>query len=526
MKRKITLKNSMNNYILYSNNNRGITLIALVITIVILIMLSTIVLNIVFGDDGLIGKAKYSSDSMHKEADKEQIEFAIQDYNILKYMENVGTLANELKKSSLFSNVIYDSNSKITTVTLKDCGHTYIILDNLLITDNNDIITENKQHDIIVSGNLPMGVYTLRYEDSNGIMAEYADICSIEIKDDKEDAIYQGFIEENSAPAGATNIGVYNSKGEKVDNISLGLLNLSNLGEKQYSFAAISDVHIGVQTADSDFQKALQYVENNSEIEFITICGDLSLSGIENNLNLYKTISTTYTTKPVYAISGNHEAKPGPLEMNSLQPYTDQNLYYSFTKENDIYIMLGVSNPYGNQPFLDGELQWLYETLEANRNKRCFLFMHFFPKDGSGDALDLDSGGANMMNNTQGEVFYSLLSHYSNVIYFHGDSHQAFEIQELHEMNSYDDIFGCHSIHIPSLAYPRYISDSTLVENYDASEGYIVDVYNNNIILRGRDFVNGKFLPIATYCLDTTIKNVEANTYEDPTRTIDTSLNN
>lgn len=173
----------------------------------------------------------------------------------------------------------------------------------------------------------------------------------------------------------------------------------------------------------------------------------------------------------------------------------------------------------GGKLFLDGELQWLYETLEANRNRRCFVFLHLYPRDGSGDAIDKDLEG-DMLNNTEGKVFYSLLSHYSNVIYFHGHSHEQFEIQEVNKMNNYDKIFGCHSVHIPSLGQPKKLENSTLV-NYDGSEGYIVDVYENNIILRGRDFKNEKFLPIASYCLDTTIKNVEANTYYDPLGIID-----
>lgn len=55
---------------------------------------------------------------------------------------------------------------------------------------------------------------------------------------------------------------------------------------------------------------------------------------------------------------------------------------------------------------------------------------------------------------------------------------------------------------------------------YADSEGYIVDVYEDGIYLRGRDFVKGEFIPIASYWLDTTIKEIEANTFVDETGTI------
>ena len=54
------------------------------------------------------------------------------------------------------------------------------------------------------------------------------------------------------------------------------------------------------------------------------------------------------------------------------------------------------------------------------------------------------------------------------------------------------------------------------------SEGYVVDVYRNHIVLRGRDFAKGKFLPLAQYCIDTTFTPVAEGTYTDSTGTIHT----
>lgn len=60
-----------------------------------------------------------------------------------------------------------------------------------------------------------------------------------------------------------------------------------------------------------------------------------------------------------------------------------------------------------------------------------------------------------------------------------------------------------------------------LIEELNAeSEGYVVDVYKKHIVLRGRDFVSEKFLPIASYWLDTTLQTIEANTFTDSTGTI------
>ncbi len=58
------------------------------------------------------------------------------------------------------------------------------------------------------------------------------------------------------------------------------------------------------------------------------------------------------------------------------------------------------------------------------------------------------------------------------------------------------------------------------VSNFQGSENVgkilVVDVYDNHIIMKGRDFITGKFLPIAHYCLNTELVEIEANTFIDP----------
>ncbi len=76
-----------------------------------------------------------------------------------------------------------------------------------------------------------------------------------------------------------------------------------------------------------------------------------------------------------------------------------------------------------------------------------------------------------------------------------------------------------------NLTAPRNMNENgKLTTVFEASEGYVVDVYENGVYLRGRDFVNGKFLPIASYYLDTTLKTIEKNTFTDSTGIIDTTV--
>lgn len=344
-------------------------------------------------------------------------------------------------------------------------------------------------------------------------------------------AKFKDFIPQNIAPKGTRRIGIYDTKGNRVGQIPLGSLTFPDAGAKKYSFGALSDVHYQYDTAPGDFHRALEYMAALGDIEFICICGDLTGTGTNDDLAQYKTAVDTYSGGlPVYAIAGNHEGMTTNIA-SRIETYTGHPLYYSFTHGDDVFIMVGTigGEMYSDGVvFVDGELQWLYETLETNRNKRCFVFQHIF----AGVEKEIACGNAGGLytnwcwhNTSECLVFESLMTHYKNVTWFHGHSHLRFSMQtDTVTYANYSNSDGYRSVHIPSLAAPRADTnnDGSHDNLYAESEGYVVDVYKNGIHLRGRDFVDGEFLPIASYWLDTTLQTVEAGTYTDSTGTITT----
>lgn len=341
------------------------------------------------------------------------------------------------------------------------------------------------------------------------------------------------FIKENVAPKGTKQIGVYNENGEKVGVIPLGFLSPPK-ENKLYSFCAVSDVHVTYNTGSEDFQRALTYVENN-DIDFTVVNGDLTGNGNDEQMTQYKNLVSTYAkTKPVYALGGNHETVQRYMTSERIQKYTGNTMNYYIEKGDDVFIFVSHWGAYGgdgigwkSSEFISREeLQWLYETLEANRNKRCFVFNHVYPyEDRVGDACRYYDGRYWLTTDGGiGEAFINLLKHYKNTVLFHGHSHLRFYLQELDEKANYSSTVGYRSVHIPSLSVPRDSVDGTTSYIYAESEGYIVDVYDNYIILNGRDFIDnekdGHEIPIATYKIDTTLVGVKANTFVDSTGTI------
>ena len=64
----------MKNYRWLDQNNKGITLIALVLTIIILIILAGISINLILGDNGLLGKAKDAREQQTIESIREKLD--------------------------------------------------------------------------------------------------------------------------------------------------------------------------------------------------------------------------------------------------------------------------------------------------------------------------------------------------------------------------------------------------------------------------------------------------------------------
>ena len=321
--------------------------------------------------------------------------------------------------------------------------------------------------------------------------------------------VYDDFIAQNVATRDARRIGIYNKDGNRVGQIPLGPLTPPNSAKRLYSFAALSDVHIGYDTSVQDFQNALTYLKD--KVDFICICGDLTGDGSDTQLAQYKGIADAYAgNTPVYAITGNHEGMVANIE-NRIATYTGHPLYYSFTHGDDVFIMVGTigGEQYSNGVvFADGELDWLEGVLEANKDRRCIVFQHIF----AGVLKEAVCGNANGIYNNwcwhdtdECIRFENLMKKY-RVIWFHGHSHLRYALQSIAAYANYIASDGYYGVHIPSLAVPRDDADGdgSAETVYAGSEGCIVDVYPDGIHLRGRDFITGEFLPIASYWLETT----------------------
>ena len=82
------------------NNNKGITLVALVITIIILLILAEVSIKLVLGKNGLINSAKEARDKIFEQEEIEKVQMAVASFNINKVL-NESSLKEELTNNGL-----------------------------------------------------------------------------------------------------------------------------------------------------------------------------------------------------------------------------------------------------------------------------------------------------------------------------------------------------------------------------------------------------------------------------------------
>ena len=112
---------------------KGITLIALVITIVVLLILAGVSINLLLGDNGIITKAKEAKDSYSKSAVKEKVGFLLNEYKIDKATGENAEFAKFLGK-----------NLQVGVAENEDATYSFILGDWQIVTSESEIISIEK----------------------------------------------------------------------------------------------------------------------------------------------------------------------------------------------------------------------------------------------------------------------------------------------------------------------------------------------------------------------------------------------
>ena len=356
--------------------------------------------------------------------------------------------------------------------------------------------------------------------------------------------VYTHLISENVAPQGATRIVTMETErdedGKKIPVKEVGSIPYSRFGgltrpggDPDYSCMLWSDAHTNrvnpTWDSNNKLDNALTYAESVG-CKFVIGCGDFTQAGFyrknegdtditlddgrvipqqgiwydEAGMVEYNRIISKHRI-PVFEIFGNHESLYKPITLDlarakeltgipataytvSRSPDSDEIVGTTVRPNryapvgNDLYIMCG--QPDWSTPMSSDDFEWLKNTLSANKGRRCFVAVHSYMEEDSGDPLDLRENSAFDSWSKTAE-YINLLAQYPNVLAVHGHSHMKFEHQAVDPTANYATVKGYKSLHVSSLGKPRNIVGSTTPEDAASSQCYLVDVYSDCIVLNG-----------------------------------------
>lgn len=391
------------------------------------------------------------------------------------------------------------------------------------------------------------GYYVLYFADDNGVLADYKAIGSIKITGKK---VSYDMIRKMAIPEGATKLAVFESTGTTVSNpdianavtVDIPESKRFNSGNTELRFASLSDIHVNYDYSPKKWLNTLNYLESIG-IDLICTSGDATNSGSVSEFTTYLTQITqsSYSGK-IWAAMGNHDSgsKENYLSYLADQGSDGTNLYfYKIADNGDVFIFMAqdtlsaISNTNLEDCFSSEQLDWLENLLQkySNTGVNIFIYEHAaFLNWGPGDAIpgvyvqpiNIKTQNKNVMR------LKAILEEYKEVIFCTGHSHVAFS-----ELVNFGDNEGdsCRMIHNSSNSQIRTYdaSRTSLIYNTNDtdSEGYIVTVYENDIVYRGMDFATHLYLPTACYIMETMqidhtqtigIKSIEID--KDKTKTV------
>lgn len=341
-------------------------------------------------------------------------------------------------------------------------------------------------------------------------------------------------------PDGASNI-LVTLNDETLEIFEIPEEKRADRGEKIYSFGSISDLHFNRYETDDGGDVATQTLANalnffdEADVSLVAMPGDISTDGEKEAFMAFNTITSQYDF-PVYTTTGNHDLRKYYEKENWLA-YMNPGAYgaeksadvinvadngmdfvYKEPVSGDIFIFLcQTSNNYGlvvNSLLQPSQLNWLEAQLAEHQEDTVYLFFHTFLSDYFSNPF---TATGNVQNNigwsyplfyTLGSndeaKFKSLLKEYDNVTLFNGHSHWSYDMQHMNEnLNiSKNGADGATFVHVSSVSSPRTTEGFQILwsgNDPGMSEGYLVEVYEDSVLLMGVDFVGGRILAYATY---------------------------
>ena len=270
-----------------------------------------------------------------------------------------------------------------------------------------------------------------------------------------------------------------------------------------YKFSVLTDLHISstLPQHTSHLSQALADIIHSGDIDAVFTCGDNTNTGTAEEYDLLlQTVANAGTEcPPVYYALGNHDIvyknDAGYDAQISLfkEKLNMDAPYYSILMNGNRFIVLGSDTLSGTGTVGSAQLEWLKKELEqAGKTEPAFIFLHQPLIDTvSGSLYSVDKEIQNWYGIYEStDALRAILKDYPNTILFTGHTHWSLESFQPVLLGKGEDanFANCASV--------GYLWND-LDEAVGGSQGYYVEVYEDYVLLRGREFIKGNWCAAA-----------------------------
>jgi outer membrane protein assembly factor BamB/predicted phosphodiesterase len=154
---------------------------------------------------------------------------------------------------------------------------------------------------------------------------------------------------------------------------------------QNYSYAWITDIHIGSPGADNDLRLVVNDINKRHDIKFVIATGDITEKGGNSELELARQILDSLKI-PYHIIPGNHDAKWSESGCTKfLELWGDDKFQFDFQNVRHIGINSGIPWRGGGGHISVEDLDWLKNILDEVSPEREIIFYVHHPLDGDVD---------------------------------------------------------------------------------------------------------------------------------------------
>lgn len=252
------------------------------------------------------------------------------------------------------------------------------------------------------------------------------------------------------------------------------------------SFAAVSDIHVETNRAETykNFKDVLAGIKGGEDIDAVVYTGDNVMNGqIIENLFFYLGVRGVMPAEKNYVVMGNHDIGNGTGDYldHKNNFITNNRLFlgnlvndgYYYRVENGCYlIFLGLEDLTVNTSIMSEEqLNWFAGVLdEAKAKDAPILVFNHHPID--------------YLEGVPADSLINLCKGYDKLIYVHGHIHDHLGADNFYNRG------GVNCINLPRC---------TESVDYEPGDGIVIEVYENEFVVRGRDFIKGEWIDELRY---------------------------